>query len=64
MLLIIGAFVSGWISVFFIDFIVSRSKIKADSAISITLSLFFAFGAVLLSYIQNSNNANQSGINH
>lgn len=63
-LLILGAFLSGWLSVFFIDFIVSRSKIKADSAISITLSLFFAFGAVLLSYIQNSNNPNQSGINH
>lgn len=63
-LLIIGAFTSGWISVFFIDFIVKNSKIKADSAISITLSLFFAFGAVLLSYIQNSDNANQSGINH
>ncbi len=64
LLLILGAFLSGWISVFFIDFIVSRSKIKADSAISITLSLFFAFGAVLLSFIQNSDNANQSGINH
>lgn len=63
-LLLIGAFLSGWLSVFFIDFIVRKSKIKADSAISITLSLFFAFGAVLLSYIQNSNNANQSGINY
>lgn len=63
-LLLVGAFLSGWLSVFFIDFIVSRSKIKADSAISITLSLFFAFGAVLLSYIQNTNNANQSGINY
>ena len=63
-LLVIGAFVSGWISVFFIDFIVKNSKIKPDSAISIALSLFFALGAVLLSYIQNSNNANQSGINH
>jgi manganese/zinc/iron transport system permease protein len=62
--LIIGAFLSGWLSVFFIDFIIKRSKIKADSAISITLSLFFALGAVLLSYIQNSDNANQSGINH
>ncbi|MEZ4936970.1 MAG: iron chelate uptake ABC transporter family permease subunit [Crocinitomicaceae bacterium] len=63
-LMVLGAFLSGWISVFFIDFIVSRSKIKADSAISITLSFFFALGAVMLSYIQNSGNANQSGINH
>lgn len=62
--LLFFAILSGLFSVYFIDFIKSKSKIKNDSALAITLSIFFGFGLLLLSFIQNSENANQSGIDH
>lgn len=62
--LLIGAFFSGWIATYAIDAIVNRSKVKQDAAIGIVLSAFFAFGIVLLTYIQNQANGQQSGLNH
>lgn len=62
--LIAGAMISGWISLLFIDYVTSRTKIKEDSAISITLSVFFGLGIMLLTMIQQSGNASQSGLDH
>ncbi|MFN8415319.1 MAG: metal ABC transporter permease [Cytophagaceae bacterium] len=57
-----GAFVSGWLSLICVDLITNKTKLKQDAAIAIVLSVFFAFGVVLLSYIQHHGNGNQSGL--
>jgi manganese/zinc/iron transport system permease protein len=62
--IIIGAFISGWISIISIDWITKNSKIKEDTAIALVLSVFFGFGLMLLVSIQHSGNANQSGLNN
>lgn len=60
--LIIGAVFSGWLSILSIDFITKQSKIKADTAIGIVLSVFFAIGVMMLTSIQQSGNAAQAGL--
>ena len=45
-----------------IDFIVRKSRIKEDTAIGLILSVFFGFGILLLTVIQHSGNAAQSGL--
>lgn len=62
--LLLGAFISGWLSILSIDFISKKSRIKADAAIAIVLTVFFGVGIMLLSYIQSTGNAAQSGIDH
>lgn len=59
-----GAFVTGWLSTFLVDFIVNRSKLKQDVAIAIVLSSFFGLGIVLLTYIQKGGFGNHSGLDH
>ncbi len=61
-LLIIGAFISGWISILVMDAIVQNTKIKEDAATGLSLSVFFGIGILLLTYIQHSGNAAQSGL--
>ncbi len=60
--LIIGAFITGWISIVVIDGIVRKSKLKEDTATGLSLSVFFGIGILLLTYIQKSGNAAQSGL--
>jgi manganese/zinc/iron transport system permease protein len=62
--LIIGAFITGWLSLQAIQFITTRSRIKEDTAIGMVLSVFFGFGILLLTVIQKNGNANQSGLDH
>ncbi|NNC95742.1 MAG: iron chelate uptake ABC transporter family permease subunit [Chitinophagales bacterium] len=59
-----GAAITGWLSILSIDLITAHSRIKADAAIGIALSVFFALGIVLLTIIQNSAIASQSGLDH
>jgi manganese/zinc/iron transport system permease protein len=61
-LLILGAFVSGWLSILVMDAIVQKSKLKEDTATGIALSVFFGVGILLMTYIQHSGNAAQSGL--
>lgn len=61
-ILIIGAFITGWISLVLIDVITQRSKIKEDSAIALVLSVFFGIGILMLTNIQHSGNAAQTGL--
>jgi len=61
--LFIGAFLTGWLSTFLVDYIVNHSKIKQDAAIGIVLSTFFAFGIVLLTFIQKGGYTDQGGLN-
>jgi manganese/zinc/iron transport system permease protein len=60
--LIIGAFLTGWLSLVSIDFITSKTKIKEDTAIGLVLSVFFGVGILLLTAIQHAGNAEQSGL--
>lgn len=60
--LLIGAAISGWISLIAVDYIANNSKLKSDSAIGIVLSVFFGFGILLLTTIQHSGNASQAGL--
>lgn len=62
LLLIIGAFITGWLSVLSVDFIKKNSRLKEDSAIGLVLSVFFGIGILLLTYIQHSGNSAQSGL--
>ncbi|WP_276499506.1 iron chelate uptake ABC transporter family permease subunit [Pontibacter litorisediminis] len=61
-ILLLGAFITGWLSLVTIDFITSRSRIKEDTAIGLVLSVFFGIGILLLTAIQHSGNAAQSGL--
>lgn len=61
-LLIIGAFFSGWIAILTMDIIIKQTKIKEDAATGLSLSVFFGVGILLLSIIQHSGNASQSGL--
>jgi manganese/zinc/iron transport system permease protein len=62
--LIVGAFLTGWLSLVLIDLITSKSKIKEDTAIGLILSVFFGIGILMLTVIQKSGNAAQSGLDH
>ncbi|MES2630134.1 MAG: iron chelate uptake ABC transporter family permease subunit [Bacteroidota bacterium] len=62
LILIAGALVSGWLALASIDIISSKSKIKPDTAIGIALSFFFGTGILLLTSIQQSGAASQSGL--
>ena len=60
--LVIGAFATGWISLVLIDTIIRKSRIKEDTAIGLILSVFFGIGILLLTVIQHTGNAAQSGL--
>jgi manganese/zinc/iron transport system permease protein len=60
--LITGASVTGVLGVLIIQFIVNNTRIKADAALGIVLSVFFGGGIVLLTHIQQSSVGNQSGL--
>lgn len=60
--LLLGALVSGLLSVFFIHNIVQNSRIKFDSALALVMSVLFGLGMVLLTYLQKIPNSNQAGL--
>lgn len=60
--MITGAFLSGWLAVWLMEQIVEKSKIKEDTAIAGVLSVFFGLGILLLTYIQHTGNAAQTGL--
>lgn len=62
LLIIVGAFISGWLSIVFMDYIIRHSKLKEDTATGLSLSVFFGIGILLLTYIQHSGNAQQTGL--
>ncbi len=62
LILIVGAFITGWLSLVVIDYISAKTKLKEDTAIALVLSVFFGFGILLLTRIQHSGNAAQSGL--
>jgi len=59
---VLGALVVGTIAAFTVLLIIRRSRLKTDAAQGIVLSVFFALGIVLLTFIGNQNNAGQAGL--
>jgi manganese/zinc/iron transport system permease protein len=62
--LILGAFVTGWLSLIVVEFVTTKTRIKEDTAIGLVLSVFFGIGILMLTVIQKSGNAAQSGLDH
>lgn len=62
-LLMLGAAITATLSVYVIQWIIQYSKIKADAAIGLVLSVFFGIGIVLLTIVNHSSTGNQSGLN-
>lgn len=61
---VLGAIGSGLLSVWCVDYIQRKSKLKPDTILALCLSVFFGVGIVLLTHIQHSGNAAQSGLDH
>jgi manganese/zinc/iron transport system permease protein len=62
-ILLIGAIVAGWISTLVITYIVNNTRVKFDSALGLSLSVFFGFGLMLLTFTQKLPDARQAGLN-
>lgn len=62
--LMIGAIATSTLAIYSIQLIVSYSKVKADAAIGLVLSVFFGIGIVLLTIVNRQPGGNQSGLNH
>ncbi|WP_127470551.1 iron chelate uptake ABC transporter family permease subunit [Thiomicrorhabdus aquaedulcis] len=60
--MLLGAMISSFVGFYLIDWLPKHTKIKADAALAITLSFFFALGLMLLSYIQGLEVENKSGL--
>ena len=57
-----GALVTGVLAALFMLLLTRRSRLKTDAGLGISLSLFFALGVVLLTFIQGTGNASQGGL--
>ncbi len=62
LIIFIGALCSSFLGFFLMDWLPKHTKIKADAALAITLSFFFAIGLMLLSLIQGMDVNNKSGL--
>ena len=60
--LMVGAFVSAWLSMQTVRLVRKYSRIKDDAALAITLTLFYGVGIVLLSVIQQTPTGHSSGL--
>lgn len=61
-LLMVGALVFGWLSVWVIEYLTRTTKLSEDTAIAMVSTFFFAVGSVLLSLISKTQNAEQTGL--
>ncbi len=57
-----GALATGVLAALTMLLLIRRSRLKTDAGLGIVLSLFFAAGVVLLTYIQGQPNAAQGGL--
>lgn len=61
--LLLGAFIFGLIGAACVYYLVNYTKTKMETAMASVLSVFFALGIVLLSYVQGLPLASQAGLN-
>jgi manganese/zinc/iron transport system permease protein len=60
--LLAGAFVTGAAAALTVLLIANRSRLKMDAALGVVLSVYFAVGVVLLTFVQGSGGAGQAGL--
>lgn len=60
--LVLGAAIAGWLGTLLVMTIVARTRLPEDSALGIVLSVFFGFGLVLLTFVQQQPDAAQAGL--
>ncbi|MBT2290789.1 metal ABC transporter permease [Paenibacillus albidus] len=61
-ILILGAALSALIGAFLVQWVVSSSRIKEDTAMGIVLSVFFGLGIMLLTIVNRTGGGNVSGL--
>ena len=62
LVLLLGAALAGWLGTLLVMTVVRTTRVKYDSALGITLSVFFGVGLVLLTFIQKRPDATQAGL--
>ena len=62
LIILVGAAVSCWLGSLSIDLIVRYTRCKEDSALGMVLTVFFGVGILMLTHIQQTGNAAQSGL--
>jgi manganese/zinc/iron transport system permease protein len=60
--IMIGALLAGAVAALLVLLFVHRSRLKSDASLGIVLSVFFAVGTVLLTFIQHHRGASQAGL--
>ncbi len=60
--LLTGAIVAGILAALAVNQIIHHTRLKQDSALGLTLSVFFGFGMMLLTYTQRLPDARQAGL--
>jgi len=60
--LLLGAAVTGWLSMIAMDRIVRWTRLSEDTSIGIVLSVLFGLGILLITHIQSTGDPNQSGL--
>jgi len=60
--ILLGALLTGALAALLMLLLTRRSRLKTDAGLGVTLSVSFAVGIVLLTYIQGTNNASQGGL--
>ncbi len=60
--IIAGALVTAVLAALVMLVLTRYSRLKTDAGLGIALSVFFAFGVVLLTYVQGTDNASQGGL--
>jgi manganese/zinc/iron transport system permease protein len=62
--IVAGAFATGALATYAISWIGQQTKLKEDTIIASILSVFFGFGIVLMTKLQQTGNAALSGLDH
>ncbi len=62
LVLIVGAVIAGWLATLVVSNVVRHTRIKEDSALGLSLSVFFGLGLMLLAMTQRLPDARQAGL--
>lgn len=62
LVLILGAGITGWIGTLIFLRTIKATKLSEDTMLGVVLSVFFGFGILLLTYIQQQNSAGHAGL--
>jgi manganese/zinc/iron transport system permease protein len=62
LILLIGAAIAAWLAALLLQAITRTTRVKEDSGLALILAVFFGFGLVLLSWLQQRPDAAQAGL--